>query len=119
MGVSITEFEKSLKALQNALAAPKDDLSRDASIQRFEFVVELAWKTARKTMGTQTTAPREVIREMARNDLIPDTEIWFQALDMRNLSSHTYNESQAETVYEFAKQFSKQADALLAVLKTK
>ena len=119
MGVSITELEKAFTALKAALAAPKNDISRDATIQRFEFVVELAWKTSRKVMGTQTAAPKDVIREMARNDLISNPEIWFEALEMRNLSSHTYNESQAETVYSFAGSFVFAADQLIVKLKSK
>ncbi len=46
MQPSYAEFEKALKALDEALREPKNSIVRDASIQRFEFCVELAWKTS-------------------------------------------------------------------------
>lgn len=39
---STLELEKALLSLKKALDAPKDDMSRDATIQRFEFCVELS-----------------------------------------------------------------------------
>lgn len=117
MAVSIEEFKKALNSLEEALNAPKNDLSRDASIQRFEFCVELAWKNAKKHMGTSTTAPKQVIREMAQNNLINDVDMWLESINQRNLSSHTYNEELAEKVYNFAKVFLPHAKELLGKLK--
>lgn len=117
MAVSISEYEKALKALQQALQCPRTEMNRDASIQRFEFVVELAWKTARKVMGTQTTAPKEIVREMARNGLIQNPEFWFEAIEVRNLTSHTYNEDQAEKTYQFIFSFYPEAEKLLMQFK--
>ena len=113
MTVNLEEFAKALEALRQGLDAPKSDLSRDASIQRFEFCVELAWKSARRVMGTSTTAPKTVIREMARNGLLEDVEFWLQAIENRNLSAHTYKEELAEQVYAFARAFLPQALDLL------
>ena len=36
--VSIQEFEKAVTALNIALTAPKNDITRDASIQRYEIL---------------------------------------------------------------------------------
>ena len=118
MTVTLTEFEKALTSLEQALAAPKTDLTRDATIQRFEFCVELSWKSAKKIMGSDTTAPKQVVREMAQNSLVQDIAFWLKAIDQRNLSSHTYRESLAEEVYAFAKEFLPVAQQLLATLKT-
>jgi nucleotidyltransferase substrate binding protein (TIGR01987 family) len=116
MSVSLAEFEKAIKALDIALKADKTELNRDATIQRFEFTVELAWKTSKKIMGTSSTAPKQVIREMAQNSLIDDPEKWLLAIDKRNLSSHTYNEDLAEIVYNFARDFLPLAQSLLTKL---
>ena len=105
MAVSIKEFSKASKKLGEALAQEKNEFIRDSVIQRFEFCVELAWKTSRKIMGTSTSAPKQVIREMAQNGYIDDIEIWLMAIDQRNLSSHTYNEDLAEKVYAFIVKF--------------
>lgn len=117
--VSIEEFEKALKALEEALALPKSDIVRDAAIQRFEFCVELSWKTSRKIMGTTTTSPKQVIREMAQNGLISDVDQWFAALEARILSSHTYDQELAEKVYHSAANFLSIAKNLLIQLKDK
>lgn len=119
MDVVTHELEKALKALELALAAPKTDLTRDASIQRFEFTVELSWKTAKKIMGAQTQAPKGVIREMAQSAYIEDIDIWLKAIDMRNLSSRTYKEKLANEVYDFAVQFAPQVSLLLTKLRAK
>ena len=105
LAVSIVEYKKAVSKLKEALAQEKNEFIRDSVIQRFEFCVELAWKTSKKMMGTSTTAPKQVIREMAQNKLIDNVEIWLRAIDERNLSSHTYNEDLAEKVYDFIKNF--------------
>jgi nucleotidyltransferase substrate binding protein (TIGR01987 family) len=117
MSVSIEEFEKAVVSLEQVLIRPSDDVVRDASIQRFEFCMELAWKTARKVMGTQSSAPKQVIREMAQNGYIDDVQVWFDALEKRNQTSHTYNEDLANEVFLFLKQFSKQFRILVINLK--
>jgi len=46
----IQPFEKALLTLEEALSRPQlDDLMRDGAIQRFEYCVELSWKTSKKT----------------------------------------------------------------------
>lgn len=99
------EFSKAVRRLEEALQRPKDEFLRDSVIQRFEFSVELGWKTAKKIMGTATAAPKDVVREMVQSGYIDDVEAWLQAIDMRNLSSHTYKEDLAEKIYAFAAGF--------------
>jgi len=118
MAVSLEVFSKALVSLEVALAVEKTDISRDATIQRFEFCVELAWKTAKKMMGTSTSAPKQVIREMAQSGLIDDVEFWLKSIDQRNLSAHTYNEELAEEVYTFAQSFLNPAKQLLKEIQT-
>lgn len=119
MAVSISQFSKAVKSLKEALARPKDEFIRDSVIQRFEFCIELAWKTSKKTMGSSSTAPKEVIREMAQNLYIADISLWLKAIDERNLSSHTYNEELAERVYLFVKNFYPELEKLEVFLKNK
>lgn len=42
------EFTEVVLRLQDALAQPKNGFIRDSVIQRFEFSIELSWKTAKK-----------------------------------------------------------------------
>ena len=117
MAVNLVELSKALTSLEEALTVKKTDISRDASIQRFEFCVELSWKSAKKVMGTSATAPKQVIREMAQNGFIEDVEFWLKSIDQRNLSSHTYNEKLAEEVFTFATSFLNPAKQLLKKLQ--
>jgi nucleotidyltransferase substrate binding protein (TIGR01987 family) len=119
MAVTIEEYSKALISLEQALSLTKNDIVRDATIQRFEFCVELAWKTAKKIMGTQTSAPRQILREMAQNDLIENLDLWFDFLENRNLSSHTYDQVLAEKVFASAQKFLPEGKKLEAKFKSK
>ena len=119
MTTSLAEFKKAVRRLEEALAKPKDEFLRDSVIQRFELSIELAWKTAKKVMGTNRSAPKLVVREMAENGLIENVELWLQSVDMRNLSTHTYREDLAEKVYGFAKAFLPELKDLLPKLEAK
>ena len=117
MSLSILELEKAIQYLHNALAATYSDISRDATIQRFEFCIELSWKVSKKHMGTTSSAPKQVIREMAQSSYISNVDLWLKAIDQRNLTAHTYNERIAEEVYQFAKLFLPELRSLLLNLK--
>lgn len=99
------DFKNAVTRLEEALNQKKDEFIRDSVIQRFEFCVELAWKTSKKIMGTASTAPKTVVREMAQNGFIEDVELWLESIDQRNLSSHSYKEDLAESIYLFAQNF--------------
>ena len=104
----ITPLIKARGSLDLALAAPKTDLNRDASIQRFEFTFELAWKTMRRILkykGILINSPRDTIREAAKEGFIQDPKKWFLFLENRNLTSHVYNEDVAEKIYSALPEF--------------
>ena len=128
MAVSLSEFEKALKALEEVLVMAEQNLNdpimfkviRDATIQRFEFCVELAWKVSSKILGlASSSAAKMVIRDMAQNSLIQDTQIWFDFVEARNKSSHSYDENIAREVYLAAQNFVPEGQKLLKTLKRK
>jgi nucleotidyltransferase substrate binding protein (TIGR01987 family) len=117
MSVSVEHYVKALESLKEAMKfAEGSDIARDAAIQRFKFTVDLAWKVTKKIMGTASSAPKTVIREMAQNAYIEDVELWLKAIDQRNLSSHTYNEEIAEEVFRFIGDFVPHAEKLKSKL---
>jgi nucleotidyltransferase substrate binding protein (TIGR01987 family) len=113
MPVSVEEFKRAVSRLEEALSQPKNEFIRDSVIQRFEFCVELSWKTAKRLMGTSTSAPKGVVREMGQNGYISDVGFWLRAIDERNNAAHTYNEPLAERVYDFAVDFLPEVKMLL------
>ena len=86
--------------LQEALAITHpSQFEKDSIIQRFEFCVELAWKSMKEILeigGTIITAPNEVIRTAAQQNLITDPTTWLEALKARNIASHPYNQQFAD-----------------------
>jgi nucleotidyltransferase substrate binding protein (TIGR01987 family) len=117
LALSLDEYERALNRLEEALAQPKNDFIRDSVIQRFEFTVELGWKVAKKILGLSSSAPKVVIREMAQAGVIADPSIWFELLEARNLSSHSYNASIAEQIYSAAEGAIPEFRSLLQALK--
>ncbi|WP_371738456.1 nucleotidyltransferase substrate binding protein [Alcanivorax quisquiliarum] len=43
-----------------------------------------------KIHGGHHSGPKDVVREIAQSRYIDDVQLWLEAIDMRNLSSHTY-----------------------------
>ena len=119
--VSIEELQKASIALKESIdfcnANLHDEkifkIARDASIQRFEFCVELSWKLAKKVMGSSSATAKPVVREMLQNGLIDNFENWFDFIEARNKSSHTYDESIAREVYDTAMRFVSELDILI------
>jgi len=118
MAVSVQELTKALESLRIALESPYSDIVRDASIQRFEFCIELSWRTLKKKMGSSSVAPKAVLREAAAQGLVANLDIWFDFIEARNLTSLIYNEDVAKRVFETVKHFYPEALKLLTKLNS-
>ena len=99
-------FSTALTRLKEAIDMYKDDKNAvllDGTIQRFEFTVELAWKTIKEYLEYEKfgefNSPRSAIKEAYKINLIEDGEKWLDMLDDRNLTSHTYDENTAKEIY--------------------
>jgi nucleotidyltransferase substrate binding protein (TIGR01987 family) len=119
-----TSFRKALDSLEAALNQPEvNDIVRDATIQRFEYTYEIAWKMMKRHLKWMEVAEihklhgKELFRKAAEVELIDNPEQWFQFKDARNKTSHTYNEEDAQEVYELAKAFLPVAQQLLRDLE--
>jgi len=80
-----------------------DQLGKEGMIQRFEYCMELAWKTIKDYLESQNVVfkqltPRAVLKEAIAAKLITQGSLWMQALDDRNRMSHTYNLKDFEQV---------------------
>jgi nucleotidyltransferase substrate binding protein (TIGR01987 family) len=100
------DFLSALLRLQEALAQPENTFLRDASIHRFEFTYELAWKSIKLWLESKeilTFSAKETLQAALDQGLLVDGNGWSQLHHMRNLTSHTYDEAQALLVYGFIK----------------
>ena len=109
LNIDLNQFLKAINSFELALNAEKTDLNRDATIQRFEFCVELAWKTSKKVLGLSSIVPKQIVRDLAQEGIISSAEEWLDFIELRNLSSHTYKEEVAEKVYKSCRAFLKVA----------
>ena len=102
------DYHRALQRLRTALRKEldEDDLYLDATIQRFEFCFELAWKLMKAALsyeGIEVSSPRGSIREGWKQGLVQEAETWLDMLEKRNLSAHTYNEQTAQVIYAAVK----------------
>ncbi len=102
--------------LKEAIREEPTQMNKDATIQRFEFCFELSWKLLQaysKEQGIDCYSPRNCIREAYNLGVISDSEKWFDFLNARNLTSHTYSQEIADKIYEKAKMFPGYIDEIL------
>ncbi len=100
-----TRFEQRLENLQKASMVfyrrleayqhlPNDEGNQMALIQAYEMNLELCWKTMKDYLEqhgyTDIVSPRTVIRTAFTANVISQADNWIEALQIRNLTSHTY-----------------------------
>lgn len=131
MNLDLSPFANALASLERALsraqANPADEELRDAAIQRFEYTFELAWKMLRRRLMLDLPSSdmaagasyRVLLRLGAQAGLLADVQSWFVYRDMRNLTSHTYNQKKAQEVFAVIPTFVRDAAALLAELRAR
>ncbi len=102
-------FKEALLRFQEALAIdPEHPLSLDGSIQRFEFVFELAWKAIQEnllTQGIEVQSPRQAFERAYALSWIDDEVLWINLLKDRNLTVHTYDHPLAQRIYGHLPQY--------------
>jgi nucleotidyltransferase substrate binding protein (TIGR01987 family) len=101
--LALDRLKRAYSRLKEALERVQDELDRDGAIQRFEFTVELLWKTLKKFLAyekVECRSPRDCIKKAFRHGFIGDDEILIDMLEDRNRSSHIYDEKEAEKIFE-------------------
>ena len=101
-------FEKAYLSLvknQEALESePDNDFIQDSLIQRYEYTLELAWKTMKDYLENEgfmdVTSPKKAVRKAFQERIIQDGSAWIAALDDRNKTSHAYDEQMAKDVIQ-------------------
>jgi nucleotidyltransferase substrate binding protein (TIGR01987 family) len=131
MTVDLGPLRRTIGALQEALftyqSRTTDEslrvLLRDATIQRFEFTFEVAWKTLKRFLEENSIEPidrltnRQLFRLGFEQGLLRDSTAWMLYLGRRNLTSHVYSEAIAAQVFEVIPEFLEDARFLLAQLE--
>lgn len=111
MAVDLSPLLKAIarleEGLERAAAEPEDSIVRDGLIQRFEFTYDLTHKMLRRVMEQTAADPGEIdrlsfptlIRVATEQGLVEQGwPKWQDFREMRNITSHTYDEAKAKTV---------------------
>ena len=80
---------------------PDNFLLQAGLIQIYEFTFELSWKTLKDYLeaeGFTCPSPRATLRQAFQSGYIQEGDLWLQALNDRNLTTHTYDEETALSV---------------------
>ena len=124
MALDLSSLRKALNSLERAVnfAVKKEsensfdkeekEIIIAGVIQNFEFTYELCWKYMKRWLEMNISSdivdgvPRkELFRRAAESRLIDEIEKWFKFHNVRNKTSHIYNESIAGEVYLTTKEF--------------
>lgn len=85
------------------------DIYLDLLIKRFEFTFEMSWKAIKRYlefMGLESCYnPRSCFKEAYQQKLLTNEQIWLDMIEMRNLTSHVYDESQVSSLLNKQRDF--------------
>jgi len=118
---SLQNLQRAFLKLQDAVATPRTSpLVAEGTIQRFEFVIELFWKTLKRALeyeGRISKTPRESLKEAFQAGWIGNELVWLSMLDSRNLTSHLYLHPElVDATYEKIITYVPEMDNVLAFL---
>lgn len=93
-------YAKAVALVEEALArgaAALSQLEKEGLMQRFEYTVELGWKTMKDFLvegGAQleTLTPKAVVSAAWQAKIIAEGQVWVDMLVHRNMLSHRYDE---------------------------
>lgn len=100
----LNTYRQAVATLHEALSvATPSVLERDGTLQRFEYVHELTWKTMKVLLqfgGVRDLRfPREIYLKAVTFGLISADLPWVDMLKDRNYLSHMYWEAKAEAIF--------------------
>lgn len=102
------------------VAEGNGDIVLDVAAKRFEFTYEMAWKALKRVLdylGIDARAPRSVFKEAYAQGLLADEQVWLDMIEMRNLSSHVYDEHEIFRIVLELERYLVAFDSLLSRLR--
>jgi nucleotidyltransferase substrate binding protein (TIGR01987 family) len=120
-------FERALERLRivvverdHWVAQGNGDIVLDVAAKRFEFTYEMAWKALKRLLdhlGIDARAPRPVFKEAFAQGLLGEEQVWLDMIEMRNLSSHVYDEQEIARILDELERYIAAFDALQEELR--
>ncbi len=138
LSLDISSLKKSIAALERSVtsyhiyknSSPQNkdilDTLQSGVIQDFEVAYEQCWKYMKRWIEENISREdvdgvprRELFRISAENSFISDIEKWMVFHRARNLTSHTYDENNANFVFQEGQIFLIEAKKFLIILESK
>lgn len=102
----LDNFQKAVNLLVEIQSLDLNELSqleKEGIIQRFEYTLELGWKTLKDKMESDglildRISPKVVVKEAFQAKYIDQVEVWLEMINDRNLLSHSYDLETFESV---------------------
>ncbi|MCE2929190.1 MAG: nucleotidyltransferase substrate binding protein [Candidatus Caenarcaniphilales bacterium] len=121
--ISLAPLKRIERLMISSLENLDSDQDKAGAIQFFELAYELAWKTLRKVLIQQgyselASSPRAVFRQAAQAGLIDDPELWFDFIEKRNETVHSYDEEVANDVINSIPDFLNEYKKLIVKLES-
>ncbi|WP_163350830.1 HI0074 family nucleotidyltransferase substrate-binding subunit [Desulfovibrio sp. JC010] len=111
---AILRFEEMLRKY-NEGSADLDEITKDAVqdslVKRFEYTLELAWKSCKRHLSEEgyvevkTMGPKPMMRFAFTADLITNVENWLGYINARNDTSHDYSGDKADAILDIVDDF--------------
>jgi nucleotidyltransferase substrate binding protein (TIGR01987 family) len=105
LSIAILSFEKSLEINLKKFTEFESDIIKNGQIQKFEYTIELLWKTLKKFFEVKREKiflyPKDVIKACFAEELINENNylILIDAIESRNLLSHVYKIEMFDLIY--------------------
>ncbi len=119
-GINIDSLLKAFSKFDEFRQHTSTEQEKAGTIHAFEYCFELTWKTMKRLLnvrGQIANSPREVIRLAALENFIDDPERWFDFLKKRNMTTHTYDEKEAEAVLSILTDFASEMEIFFDRIK--
>lgn len=106
----VQRFDSYQRALNRILIVINSDtdveqlseLEKEGLVQRFEYTFELAWKVLKDLLKEKgyidINGPNPVLQKSLEDGWISDHDGWRKMNKARNITSHTYNDGEAEKI---------------------
>ncbi len=136
MSLDLSSIQKAVSSLEEALSLVANDnyldnlsdiernVVRAGIIQHFEITYELCWKFMQRWLRinrspeeAQPRTRKDLFRLAARVGLIEDPTAWFRYADARNHIAHSYDEREAQRIYDEIRGFSQDARGFVKELE--
>ena len=135
--LDLSTIGRALNSYDRAIQFSKERLDVDISeteanvikagvIHNFEITYELCWKFMKRWLELNLTpglldgvSRKELFRHALENKLIKSFDDWVKYHELRNTTSHTYNEDVADEIYAVSESFLNDAKILYHAIEAK